>query len=329
MVDHATGEGAEPRVFTDADQLRANVERSEAERRKLKLEADQIEKEMALPLFKRSGFVKAVAAGILALPLIWFYLDKVVIPYQNAKNELLSIENAKAKIELDDLHKGLETRRQELETGRQELAKMEIRLNGTLQDLKTAQERERSMLENLKREDKEVKTTAKITQMQNDLTRRERELDAEVSSLARIGEELQRPIVPDPTPSPAPAPERRLRLILDKVIVEEDGVGRKNQWSFTIKVDGREVMGLESRTYDDDKPEVTLNRQSEVFTVTGSSLQIEVNGSIPAKPAVVHGSTNIPTPRPGSDVRQVLTAASPPGSSKGGFRFQFTVQAIP
>ncbi len=203
MVNHATEGGADPRVVSDADRLRAEVDRFEAESRKLKLEADQIQNEMALPFFKRSGFVKATAAGILALPLIWFYLDKIVIPYQNAKSELLSIQNAKAKDELDELHEDLAARRQDLEASRQKLTEMETRLHGAFQDLNTAQERERSALENLKRGDKEAKTTARITQMQDDLTRRDRELDAAVSSLARIGEELTRPV---PAPPPAAAP---------------------------------------------------------------------------------------------------------------------------
>lgn len=203
MVSPPTEGGIEPRVVSDADRLRAEVGRFEAESRKLKLEADQIENDMTLPFFKRSGFVKAAAAGVVALPLIWFYLDKVVIPYQDAKSELLSIQIVKAKDELNELHNKYETRGKELEASRQRLTQMETRLKGTLHNLKTAQEQERSGLENLKREDQEVKRVATITRMQNDLTRRNRELDAALSSLARIGEELNRPIPVPPVISAA------------------------------------------------------------------------------------------------------------------------------
>jgi hypothetical protein len=212
MANHVMEGGAEPRVFSDDDRLRAEIDRFKAESRKLKLEADQIETEMALPFFRRSGFVKAAAAGILALPLIWFYLDAIVIPYQNAKSELLSIQNAKAKEELakakeklDELSENVAARRQELEGSRQKLNEMEAQLHGTLQELDIAHGRERSALENLKRGDREAKTNAKIAQMQDDLTRRDQEIKAAVSSLELINKELARP-VPAPLPASPLAP---------------------------------------------------------------------------------------------------------------------------
>jgi hypothetical protein len=208
MASHGMEGGAEPRVFSDDDRFRAEIDRFKAESRKLTLEADQIETEMALPFFRRSGFVKAAAAGILALPLIWFYLDAIVIPYQNAKSELLSIQNANAKEELakakekmDELNENVAARRQDLEGSRQKLNEMEAQLHGTLKDLDIAHGRARLALESLKRGDREAKTNAKIAQMQDDLTRRGQEIKAAVSSLERINKELARPV-----PAPLPAP---------------------------------------------------------------------------------------------------------------------------
>jgi len=209
MLEHASEGGAVLRIVSDADRQRAEVDRFEAESRKLTLEADQIEKEMALPFFRRSGFVKAAAAGIVALPLMWFYLDKIVVPYQTS----LSAENAKKQSKLDELTKDLATRSQALGEYRQKLDETEKKLKGTVQALQTTQDRDSSELEKLKRADKEAKGTAKIRQMQNDLARRDQELGAAFSSLARIREELKRsvPIAPvsiaAATPIPAAMPE--------------------------------------------------------------------------------------------------------------------------
>src|SRR4051812_21335115 len=174
MLEHASEGGAVLRIVSDADRQRAEVDRFEAESRKLTLEADQIEKEMALPFFRRSGFVKAAAAGIVALPLMWFYLDKIVVPYQTS----LSAENAKKQSKLDELTKDLATRSQALGEYRQKLDETEKKLKGTVQALQTTQDRDSSKLEKLKRADKEAKGTAKIRQMQNDLARRDQELGA-------------------------------------------------------------------------------------------------------------------------------------------------------
>jgi len=206
MADHATEEGAEPRTVSADERLRAEVDRFNAEIRKLNLEADQIEKEMVLPFFRRAGFVKAVIAGILALPVIWWYNEKIVIPYQNARSDLLSIRNEKAQEEnasvtkeLDELREDLGAKRQDLETRRQELSTVKGQLQNTSQDL-AVQARERSKLESLRKMDKE-----ESARMQADLARRNRDLDEAVSSLARIGEELARPTPSPPPAAPAPS----------------------------------------------------------------------------------------------------------------------------
>jgi hypothetical protein len=236
MDNHAADQGAEPRIVSDADRLCAEFDRLQAERRKLTLEADQIERELALPFFRRSGFVKAAAAGILALPLIWFYLEEIVIPYQNAKSELLSFENTmdkdkmdQLKGKLDELQEDLPKRRQELEESRQNLAVAEAWVNDYVQALKTTQEQEQSRLERLKREDKEARTTAKIAQMQADLTRRNGELTAAVSSLARISEELARPVPAPPAAAPPPATAAPLPTISGATVILHTNADDKDE----------------------------------------------------------------------------------------------------
>jgi hypothetical protein len=288
MDNHATDEGAEPRNVTDADRLCAEFDRLQAERRKLTLEADQIERELALPFFRRSGFVKAAAAGILALPLIWFYLDKIVIPYQNAKSELLSLENTmdkdkmdQLKDKLDDLQEDLAKRRQELEASRQQLTETEARFNDSVQALKTAQAQEQSRLELLKREDKEARTTAKIAQMQADLTRRNGELTAAFSSLSRISEELARPVPAPPAAAPAPETAAPLPTISGAtVILHTTGDDKDEEGNVSIAINASSGAVFTWKEDDTEEWNRGSDKRIDLNLVTALPLSLLENATI-------------------------------------------------
>ncbi|HYH45009.1 MAG TPA: hypothetical protein VEG34_04940 [Thermoanaerobaculia bacterium] len=336
-TDEGRASGNAPAPF-EADRLRADIARSEAEARKLALEADQLERELALPFYRKPGFVKAVAAGLLALPLFWFYLDKVALPIHSAENKLLGIENEKAKIELENLEEDLESRQQELS-----LAKSQLDL--IAQELASSQSDQDKALEQVKQEDKRPERDAQIVELQREMSERQGDLKLALARLDEIGRNIDRPIpsplqtTPQPTPqivepspvvpAPVPAPERRMRLVLDRLRVDEDGDGSSNSWQFTVRANGKEVMTLDSKRYNDDRPDVRLNLPSADLQAAGSSLQIQVDGRIPSRETFVRGTESVELPAPGSSVTRVVTAEHLPGSPKGRFRFFFRIQAVP
>ena len=64
----------------EAERLRAEAEKHRAEARRATLEALELERQIQRPWFQNRLFLQAIVAGLVAVPLIWFYVKEVAIP---------------------------------------------------------------------------------------------------------------------------------------------------------------------------------------------------------------------------------------------------------
>ncbi|MEO0535364.1 MAG: hypothetical protein AAF215_16015 [Cyanobacteria bacterium P01_A01_bin.123] len=115
--------------------LKAEIAKAIAEKR-------EIEERLNAPWYRRPQFIQAIAAGLVAIPLIWFYFQEVALPSLTAEELEQQIETLKARRDLNatiDTLRGdltnaqaqnkstvdaLETARQEIEQLRQQLAEV-------------------------------------------------------------------------------------------------------------------------------------------------------------------------------------------------------------
>jgi len=76
------------------DQIKeAELQRIKAETARIEEERKELERRNNLPWYRRPAFFQALVAGIVAVPLIWFYMGNVVIPSYNRDNIRLAWEN--------------------------------------------------------------------------------------------------------------------------------------------------------------------------------------------------------------------------------------------
>jgi len=76
------------------DQIKeAELQRIKAETRRIEEERKELQRKNNLPWYRRPAFFQALVAGIVAIPLIWFYMGNVVIPSYNRDNIRLAWEN--------------------------------------------------------------------------------------------------------------------------------------------------------------------------------------------------------------------------------------------
>ena len=80
----------------------AEIDRIRSEAEKLRLERAVIEKELKTSPWRGSEFLKVFAAGVILVPLVWFYVEKVVSPMLQTENIELGLENAKNRRELEE-----------------------------------------------------------------------------------------------------------------------------------------------------------------------------------------------------------------------------------
>jgi len=70
--------------------IRAETKKLEAQREKIQLEGKELAKKFNLPLYRTKVLYQAIVAGIVAVPLIWFYVKDIAIPLFNKENIELS-----------------------------------------------------------------------------------------------------------------------------------------------------------------------------------------------------------------------------------------------
>lgn len=101
--------------------LEAEIEKIEAEKAKIDVERTELQRQFDRPWFRKRYFYQAVVAGIVSIPLIWFFITEIAIPMQEIENIRLSRNN--------------ELVRDSLEVVKDSLVLVEMRLNREIQTL--------------------------------------------------------------------------------------------------------------------------------------------------------------------------------------------------
>lgn len=115
------------------------VAKLKAEISKAIVEKREIETRLNAPWYTRPQFIQAIAAGLVAVPLIWFYFQEVALPSLTVEELEQRVETLKARRELnvtiDTLRSDLNNARDQnqstvaaLETARQEIEQLKQRL---------------------------------------------------------------------------------------------------------------------------------------------------------------------------------------------------------
>jgi hypothetical protein len=85
----------------EKERLIAETLKLNAERVKVELETLEISQRLNGKWFKTKNFIQAIVAGLVAIPLIWFFVTQVAIPLHQSENIKLTLANELANRELD------------------------------------------------------------------------------------------------------------------------------------------------------------------------------------------------------------------------------------
>jgi len=97
-------------LFKEAEiqRIKAEISKLEEETFKIALERQELHRKINLPWYKKLQFYQAIAAGVLAIPLIWFYVQEFALPLIKSENVKLSLENEQTRLELSNAKKEFE-----------------------------------------------------------------------------------------------------------------------------------------------------------------------------------------------------------------------------
>lgn len=84
----------------DEDLLIEQIAKTKAERTKCELETKEIQDRLTTPWYRRAHIVQAIAAGLVAVPIIWFYVKEVAIPLSMSENNRLALSNSRKEAEI-------------------------------------------------------------------------------------------------------------------------------------------------------------------------------------------------------------------------------------
>lgn len=87
--------------------LEAEAEKLAAERQKIDTERKGLEKRFNTPFFRSRLFVQAIIAGLVAIPMIWFYFNNIILPLNKKENIALSLKLQEKERYLDIYSKKL------------------------------------------------------------------------------------------------------------------------------------------------------------------------------------------------------------------------------
>ncbi|MEM8776898.1 MAG: caspase family protein [Pseudomonadota bacterium] len=93
-----------------SDLQEVEIEKLKAEAQKAKAEAKKIEFELSRPWFKRTALFQAIAAGFVAVPLVWFYVTEVAIPLYEIETISLTRKNEETALELQKREREFDAR---------------------------------------------------------------------------------------------------------------------------------------------------------------------------------------------------------------------------
>lgn len=124
----------------ELERIDSEISRNKEEILKIKIERLRLEAESKLPWFRKRLFVQAIAAAIVVIPLIWFYVTEVYLPIYNRDNINLSLENATKKKALNEEKNKLKTKEEKLNLQKSELSNKDKELNDKKRKLEKKEE---------------------------------------------------------------------------------------------------------------------------------------------------------------------------------------------
>ena len=92
---------ADSKEKVETKRINAEINKLHVEARRAELDSKRTERELNRPWYQSKWFVQAIVAGLVAIPLIWFYVKEVAIPLINRENVKLSWEVEKSKRDLE------------------------------------------------------------------------------------------------------------------------------------------------------------------------------------------------------------------------------------
>lgn len=93
-----------------SDRQEAEIEKLRADARKADVEARKLEQELARPWFRRPAILQSFAAGLVAVPLVWFYVTEIAIPLYEIETISLTRQNEEAAFELQKRERDFDAR---------------------------------------------------------------------------------------------------------------------------------------------------------------------------------------------------------------------------
>jgi len=102
MPEIIPSESKEKAENLTSKKLDAEIKRIQAETSRIELEIEEIGVNVNTPWYKNRLFIQAVVAGIVAIPLFWFYVKEIALPMFTKENIELALKNAETKKKLRD-----------------------------------------------------------------------------------------------------------------------------------------------------------------------------------------------------------------------------------
>ncbi len=99
----------------EIQRINAEISKIEEEKSKIALELQELSRNLKLPWYKKRQFYQIIAAAILAIPLIWFYVQEFALPLIKSENVKLALENEQGRKQLNAALREFEKRWLELE----------------------------------------------------------------------------------------------------------------------------------------------------------------------------------------------------------------------
>lgn len=167
----------------------AEIKRIDAETAKLELESKELARIHNIPWYKSRqpllAIIQAVVAGIVAVPLIWFYVRDIAIPLWDRENIRLAKENIATRDSLETVKKQIEVTKDSLSGAQERIFITSDSLNNLRRELVARQN------EFLTRVTEFQKTVATLSQRLNLSETEKTQLEQTVQNLEKERENQQ------------------------------------------------------------------------------------------------------------------------------------------
>lgn len=92
----------------EEEKLKAEIDLLKSEKAKIDLERSRLNKENEKPWYRKERVIQAFFAGVVAVPLLWFFFQEIVTPLYQKENIKLAYENEVSRIENEKLKDSLD-----------------------------------------------------------------------------------------------------------------------------------------------------------------------------------------------------------------------------